>query len=103
WQLIYLLRLIHEGVNLQEAIDGPLFHTWHFQSSFYPRATRPGHLMVEPAWGEETVAALRARGHDVEVAEPWTVGRLTASSRTPSGLMKAAATPRMMQAYAVGR
>ncbi|MEM9432131.1 MAG: gamma-glutamyltransferase, partial [Pseudomonadota bacterium] len=103
WQLIYLLRLIHEGVNLQEAIDGPLFHTWHFQSSFYPRATRPGHLMVEPAWGEETIAALRARGHDVEVAEPWTVGRLTASSRTPSGVMKAAATPRMMQAYAVGR
>ena len=30
-------------------------------------------------------------------------GRLTAASRRPDGLMKAAATPRLMQAYAIGR
>ncbi|WP_300061656.1 gamma-glutamyltransferase family protein [uncultured Roseobacter sp.] len=103
WQLILLLRLVHGGLNLQEAIDGPLFHTGHFQSSFYPRATRPGHLMLEPAFGEAVISDLRARGHDVEVAEPWTVGRLTAASRGPDGMLKAAATPRMMQAYAAGR
>ncbi|MEM6636706.1 MAG: gamma-glutamyltransferase family protein [Pseudomonadota bacterium] len=103
WQLILFLRLVHAGLNLQEAIDAPLFHTSHFQASFYPRATRPAHLMLEPAFGETAIAALRARGHDVEVAEPWTVGRLTAASRTPDGLLKAAATPRLMQAYAAGR
>ncbi|WP_299678821.1 gamma-glutamyltransferase family protein [uncultured Roseobacter sp.] len=103
WQLILLLRLVHGGLNLQEAIDGPLFHTGHFQSSFYPRGTRPGHLMLEPAFGEAVISDLRARGHDVEVAEPWTVGRLTAASRGPDGMLKAAATPRMMQAYAAGR
>ncbi len=103
WQLILLLRLVHTGMNLQEAIDAPLFHTSHFQMSFYPRATRPGHLMVEPAVGTDVIETLKAWGHDVEVAEPWTVGRLTAASRDPDGLLKAAATPRMMQAYAAGR
>jgi gamma-glutamyltranspeptidase/glutathione hydrolase len=103
WQLVFLLRLVHAGANLQEAIDAPLFHTGHFQASFYPRGTRPGHLMVEPAFGEDVVQALRAQGHELEVAEPWTVGRLTASCRTPEGILKAAATPRLMQAYAVGR
>ncbi|KFE34930.1 gamma-glutamyltransferase family protein [Thioclava atlantica] len=103
WQLIFFLRLMHSGANLQEAIDAPLFHTAHFQASFYPRGVRPGHLMVEPSLGEAAIADLRARGHRLEVAEPWTVGRLTAAQRDPSGLMRAAATPRLMQAYAVGR
>jgi len=103
WQLIYFLRLVHGGLNLQEGIDAPLFNTAHFQSSFYPRGTQPGHLMVEPNFGESVIADLRARGHDVEVAEPWTVGRLTAASRDPRGILRAAATPRLMQAYAAGR
>lgn len=103
WQLMLLLRLVHSGMNLQESIDAPLFNTAHFQGSFDPRHVRPGHLMVEPAFGAAEIAELRARGHDVEVAEPWTVGRLTAACRTPDGILKAAATPRLMQAYAVGR
>ena len=37
------------------------------------------------------------------VADPWTVGRMTAAERDADGLLRAAATPRLMQAYAVGR
>ncbi|MEM1428296.1 MAG: gamma-glutamyltransferase family protein [Pseudomonadota bacterium] len=103
WQLILFLRLAHAEANLQAAIDAPLFHTAHFQSSFYPRATQAGEMTIEPAFGQAVIDNLRARGHGVTVAEPWTVGRLTATSRTQAGLMKAAATPRLMQAYAVGR
>jgi gamma-glutamyltranspeptidase/glutathione hydrolase len=103
WQLVFLLRLVHAANNLQEAIDAPLFHTAHFQASFYPRAVRPGHLMLEPAFGADVIDGLRARGHRLEVAEPWSVGRLTAAQRDGTGLMRAAATPRLMQAYAVGR
>ena len=103
WQLILLLRLIHHQLNLQAAIDAPLFHTGHFQASFDPRATRPGHLMLEPNFGDAVIADLRKRGHDIEVAEPWTVGRLTAAKREADGLLRAAATPRLMQAYAIGR
>ncbi len=103
WQLIFFLRLVHQTANLQAAIDAPLFHTAHFQASFYPRGTRPGHLMVEPSLGEAAIADLRARGHEVEVAEPWTIGRLTAAARGANGMLRAAATPRLMQAYAIGR
>jgi gamma-glutamyltranspeptidase/glutathione hydrolase len=103
WQLIFFLRLVHHTANLQAAIDAPLFHTAHNQASFYPRGTRPGHLMLEPNFGAAVIADLRARGHRIEVAEPWTVGRLTAAQRDPSGLLRAAATPRLMQAYAIGR
>ncbi len=103
WQLALFLRHVHHGMNLQEAIDAPQFHTAHFQSSFYPRQAQPGHLMIEQSAGAATIDALRRRGHDVEVAEPWTVGRLTATRRDADGVLRAAATPRLMQAYAVGR
>jgi len=103
WQLIFFLRLVHGGLNLQEAIDAPLFHTAHFQSSFHPRVADPGHLMIEPAFGQAVLDDLRARGHRVQVAQPWTIGRLTAAMQDASGLLRAAATPRLMQAYAVGR
>lgn len=103
WQLIWFLRMAHHGMGLQEAIDAPLFHTSHFTGSFAPRAASPGALMVEPAFGADVIADLRTMGHEVTVAEPWTVGRLTAARRGADGLLSAAATPRMMQAYAVGR
>ncbi len=103
WQLAFLMRLIHHGMNLQQAIDAPLFHTAHLQASFYPRASRPGHLMMEPAFNEAVVDDLRRRGHDIEVSSPWAIGRLTATRRDAGGLLGAAATPRLMQAYAIGR
>lgn len=103
WQMPLFLRRVHHGLNLQEAIDLPMFNTSHFPSSFFPRESKPGHLMVEEAAGEATLEELRRRGHDLEVAPSWTLGRLTAAERDPDGLLRAAATPRLMQAYAVGR
>ena len=81
----------------------PMSHTTHFPSSFYPRERRPGHLLAEESFGPEVLADLRRRGHDLEIAPAWTVGRLVAVARSPDGLLRAAATPRLMQAYAVGR
>lgn len=103
WQLSFLLRLIHHGMNLQEAIEAPLFHTAHLQASFYPRATDPAHLMIEPHFDIKVINKLREMGHNVEVSEPWAIGRLTAASSGPDGMLRAAATPRLMQAYAAGR
>lgn len=103
WQLIWFLRYVHHGLGLQESIDAPLFHSLHFQASFYPRECKPGEMMLEPNFGEATIEALRARGHKVIVAEPWSIGRMTAARRDPDGMLTAAATPRLMQAYAVGR
>ncbi len=103
WQLGLFLRRVHHGLNLQEAIDLPLFHTQHFPSTFYPREARPGHLTVEESVGAEAIADLLRRGHVLEQAPAWTVGRLTAAERSSNGLLRAAATPRLMQAYAAGR
>ncbi|MPZ10701.1 MAG: gamma-glutamyltransferase family protein [Kiloniellaceae bacterium] len=103
WQLPFFLRLVHHGLNLQEAIDLPLFHTTHSPASFYPRQRQPGHIMVERSVGPATLCELRKRGHEVEEAEEWQIGRLTAAKREANGLLKAAATPRLMQAYAAGR
>jgi gamma-glutamyltranspeptidase/glutathione hydrolase len=103
WQLILFLRLAHHAMNLQQAIDAPLFHTGHVTGSFYPRTARPGHLMAEPAFGQGVLDALRDKGHELEVSEPWAIGRLTAAQRDADGLLRAAATPRLMQAYAIGR
>ena len=103
WQLALFLRHVHHGLNLQEAIDAPLFHSMHFTSSFAPRAAQPGQMMIEPGVGAQVIADLRARGHHIDVAEPWSVGRLTAAARERGGLLRAAATPRLMQAYAIGR
>ncbi|MEN8741237.1 MAG: gamma-glutamyltransferase family protein [Phaeobacter gallaeciensis] len=103
WQLIWFLRFVHFGMELQQCMDAPLFHSMHFQGSFFPREVRTAEMMVEPNFGEAVIADLRARGHNVVVADPWTVGRLTAALREPDGMLRAAATPRLMQAYAVGR
>lgn len=103
WQLALLLRRIHHGLGLQEAIDLPLFHTVHFPSSFYPRQALPGVSVIEESAGEAVIADLKRRGHDLQVAPAWSAGRLTAAERRADGLLSAAATPRLMQAYAVGR
>ena len=103
WQLSLFLRLVNHGLNLQQSIDMPLFHTTHFPGSFHPRQRQPGHIMVENNFGDDVIAALRAKGHSVEEAGTWTIGRLTAAKREPNGLLKAGATPRLMQAYAIGR
>jgi gamma-glutamyltranspeptidase/glutathione hydrolase len=102
WQLIMLLRHLHHGLNLQEAIDIPSFHSEHWPSSFYPRGARPGVLVMEGRWNTDIVAELRRRGHEVEVGLDWSEGRLTAAKKE-DGLLKAAANPRGMQGYAVGR
>jgi gamma-glutamyltranspeptidase/glutathione hydrolase len=106
WSLLMLLRHLHHGMNLQEAIDAPAFHSEHWPSSFWPREARPGVLVMEGRWPEATVRALRARGHEVEVGGPWSEGRLSACGQTMQGdvrYLRAAANPRGMQGYAVGR
>ncbi|MGR9248355.1 gamma-glutamyltransferase family protein [Rhizobium leguminosarum] len=103
WQLSFFLRYAHHQLNLQAAIDQPLFHTSHFPGSFYPRTREPGSLMAEANFGPDVLDALRRKGHKLTVADPWTIGRLTAARRDADGLLRAAATPRLMQAYAIGR
>ncbi|MFQ5971327.1 MAG: gamma-glutamyltransferase family protein [Alphaproteobacteria bacterium] len=106
WTLTMFLRHLHHGMNLQEACDAPNFHTEHMPSSFYPRRLRTGVLKIERRFGTETISALGRRGHRVEVVDGWSLGRMTVAGMERSRgqvVLKAAATPRWLQAYAVGR
>ena len=102
WSLHLFLHHVHHGHNLQEAIDAPEFHTDHFASSFYPRAANPGGLAMEARFPAETITELERSGHKVRVEDDWAIGRTTAASKQGK-ILKAAASPRHMQGYAVGR
>jgi gamma-glutamyltranspeptidase/glutathione hydrolase len=105
WSLNFFLSVVHGGLNLQEAIDAPMFHSVHFPSSFFPRGSRPGGMLVEERVDPAVVEELRRRGHDVDVQGPWSLGRLSAVARDGGapGFLRAAANPRGAQGYAVGR
>jgi gamma-glutamyltranspeptidase/glutathione hydrolase len=102
WQLSFLLRSLVGGYELQQAIDAPGLHTTSANESFFPRERIPGGAVVEDRIGSDVLDGLRARGHRLVESGPWTLGRLSAVSVGGDG-MRAAANPRGMQGYAVGR
>jgi gamma-glutamyltranspeptidase / glutathione hydrolase len=104
WTMCAFIAHVHLGMGLQAAVDAPRWHSEHMPSSFWPRQARPGVVVVEEAIDPAVVAELRARGHTVELAPAWSLGRVCAVGRDPaSGVLQAAADPRGAQAYAVGR
>ncbi|MEU9900187.1 gamma-glutamyltransferase family protein [Streptomyces phaeochromogenes] len=109
WQLHFFLAValraeVRGGLDLQGAIDAPNWHNDSFPGSFYPRGMRPGSVTVESRADREMVEELCRLGHDVEVGDAWSEGRLCAVARDPrTGMLSAAANPRGMQGYAVGR
>ncbi|MDP8911718.1 MAG: gamma-glutamyltransferase family protein [Actinomycetota bacterium] len=103
WPLVFFLNHVDFAANLQQAIDAPSWHTNHFPSSFYPREARPRHVEVEARLDARVLDELRERGHDVDMTGDWSLGRISAAAREPDGMLKAAANPRGMQGYAVGR
>jgi gamma-glutamyltranspeptidase/glutathione hydrolase len=104
WSFNFFLAHAVFGLNLQEAIDAPMFHSSHFPSSFYPHESHPGQLHVENRLDADTLQQLRDRGHDLVLDGPWSLGRLAVAGKDPkTGQLMAAANPRGMQGYAVGR
>jgi gamma-glutamyltranspeptidase/glutathione hydrolase len=102
WTLLFFLNHMLGGMNLQQAIDFPAFHSAHMPSSFYPRQAQPRVLDVESRVDAAVLEDLRRRGHLVNVRPPWSLGRVSAVARR-DGMLYAAANPRGMQGYAAGR
>ena len=102
WALSFFLNHVRFGMNLQQAIEFPAFHSAHMPSSFYPREAQPKVLDVESRVGPDVIEELGRRGHVVNVRPPWSLGRMSAVSRR-NGMLYAAANPRGMQGYAIGR
>jgi gamma-glutamyltranspeptidase/glutathione hydrolase len=102
WSLGFFLNHVVFGLNLQQAIDFPAFHSAHMPSSFYPRQAQPRVLDVESRAGADVIDELRRRGHLVNIRPSWSLGRMSAVARR-DGVLYAAANPRGMQGYAAGR
>ena len=102
WALHAFVRHVDRGLDLQAAIDAPEWHTDHLISSFDPRGFAPRSLAVESRFGDDVIADLRRRGHDVKVADGWSLGRVSAVKRE-NGQIVAASNPRGMQGYAACR
>ena len=101
--LQFLLNHVVFGMNLQEAIDAPTVFSEHFPSSFYPRTAEPGGFAAEDRIDRAVLDALVARGHELRLTHGWSTGRVMAVQRDESkGVLKAAASPRQMVAYAMG-
>jgi gamma-glutamyltranspeptidase/glutathione hydrolase len=103
WQLPFFLFHAVFGMNLQEAIDAATWHTTHFPSSFYPRESEPRGVVAERRLGRPALDELGRRGHVVTEADGWSLGRLSAVSRSSDGFLRAGANARGAQGYAAGR
>ena len=103
WTLTFFLNHVVFGHGLQAAVEAPAFHTEHVPSSFTPRRARPRSLVMEPGGDASVVDELRRRGHSVDVAAPYSLGKVCATGRRADGMILAAASPRGAQAYAVAR
>jgi gamma-glutamyltranspeptidase/glutathione hydrolase len=102
WTLQLFLNHVDFGMDLQEAIDAPSFHSAHFRNSFYPRESRPGVMAVEGRIAEEVRSELLRRGHTVEVVGDWVNGQAQAITfDAEAGLISGAASPRGVS-YALG-
>jgi gamma-glutamyltranspeptidase/glutathione hydrolase len=58
------------GWAAAQAVTAPRFTTDHFVSSFTQVPPKLGSLNIYAAVGEDVLAELRARGHQVNVAKP---------------------------------
>jgi len=93
-------------MGLQQAIDAPAFHTSHYVNSFWPRNIKLQSLTLEGRFAPDVIKELTKRGHRIEVADDWSIGRLCAVGREVrrgEQVLRAAANPRGTQDYAIGR
>jgi gamma-glutamyltranspeptidase/glutathione hydrolase len=104
WTLQAFLAVAEFGLDPQAATELPAFHIDHFPQSFAPRTSRRGVVAVEESVDPGVRAALRERGHRLDVVPAHTLGKVCAVGVDPvDGFLRAAAGPRGRQAYAVCR
>lgn len=108
WSLVFFLRAAHAARHgpgapgLQALLDAPMAHHEHAPSSFAPRRLHPGRVVLEERWPASVHRELARRGHDLDVVDGWSLGRLSVVAREADWL-RAGSDARSAQGYAVGR
>jgi gamma-glutamyltranspeptidase/glutathione hydrolase len=89
------LNMVDFGMNIQEAIEAPRWSTTSFPATEFPQTAYPNQIAVEERIPEEVRAALRQRGHLVDVTGPWFLGANCAVVVDhQTGVLNAGADPR---------
>ena len=102
WTLQFFLNVVDFGMDLQDAIDVPSFHTNHFPSSFYPRRPAPGEIVVEARVPAAVRDELAARGHVVRTVAGWSLNFTTAVAYDGArGVIEGGASSRGERNYAM--
>jgi gamma-glutamyltranspeptidase / glutathione hydrolase len=97
-----LLNVVDFGMNIQEAIDAPMFQIFDFPSSFAGHEGAPGRLAIEGRLPESVLEALSQKGHHVRAVSPWSFGDPTAVRiDLARGVLFGAAGPRRDKSYAL--
>jgi gamma-glutamyltranspeptidase / glutathione hydrolase len=89
-----LLNIIVFGMGPQEAVESPRFQTEHFYSSFGFHEFTPGKVNVENRMPAAVIDELRALGHNVTVAKPWSNSSAPTVILIRGGVLDGAADPR---------
>jgi gamma-glutamyltranspeptidase/glutathione hydrolase len=103
WTLQFFLNYIDHGMDIQEALDAPLVCSSHFPSSFYPREAHPARVRIEDRIPSEVIAELERRGHEVDVTDGWTHGKVMGIRYDKArGVIMGGVSPRRKVGYALG-
>jgi gamma-glutamyltranspeptidase/glutathione hydrolase len=99
-QLQVMVNIMDFGMDIQEAIEAPRFNL-SAEPNFY-KAGSAIRMNLEGRVSEQTVAGLRAMGHDVRLTNGFAGGNMQGIYRDPvTGTYRAGADPRNL-GYAIG-
>jgi gamma-glutamyltranspeptidase/glutathione hydrolase len=108
WNLQAFLSLAVFDMPVQDALEAPRVSTQHAPNTFYPHASRPGHLRIEARVPYAVRRDLQARGHELELRPEWAEGYVLAIAVDEArGCLMGGADPRgeiatVIPAYAIG-
>jgi len=96
------LNIVEFGMDIQQAVEAPVFQILDFPPSFYPRQGSPGAMRIETRIPEEITGKLREMGYQVRPAGAWSIGDGTAVMVDQDrGVLFGAAGPRRDKSYAL--
>ena len=103
WTSQFFLNYVEFGMDIQEALDAPTVHSVHFPSSFYPRPAYPARVVAESRVSPQAVEELRKRGHQVQMTDGWSNGKVMAIRLDKErGVIQGGVSPKGNIGYAFG-
>lgn len=104
WTLQFFLNIVEFGMNMQQAMDAPSFHTCHFSCSFYPHQVEEGVVFIEDGIDRDVLIKLQNMGHKLNLLPAGHNGQVCAVAiNQKTGVLEGAASAKYdLQAYALG-